>query len=110
MNVQWQPLHISRSCANPTAAAAAPPAAAAAPATSSSSSSSEQSITQHAEADTATVGDGSSSSILRPRGQLYSRLSGVGGLNLLVFELAMLLVLAGSLPAVYLRKRRYIRL
>ena len=36
--------------------------------------------------------------------------SGVGGLNLLVFELAMLLVLAGSLPAVYLRKRRYVRL
>lgn len=39
-----------------------------------------------------------------------SRLAGVGGLNVLYFELAMLLVLSGALPAVVIRKRRYVRL
>jgi hypothetical protein len=34
----------------------------------------------------------------------------VGGLNVLYFELAMLLVLSGALPAVVIRKRRYVRL
>lgn len=34
----------------------------------------------------------------------------VGSLNLLYFELAMLVVLSGALPVVYMRKRRYVRL
>lgn len=37
-------------------------------------------------------------------------LSTVGGLNLLYFELAMLVILSGALPVVYTRKRRYVRL
>jgi hypothetical protein len=37
-------------------------------------------------------------------------LSAVGGLNLLYFELAMLVILSGALPIVYVRKRRYVRL
>jgi hypothetical protein len=37
-------------------------------------------------------------------------LSAVGGLNLLYFELAMLVILSGALPVVIVRKRRYVRL
>ena len=44
--------------------------------------------------------------------QVYFAGSGrtVGGLNVLYFELGMLLLLTGALPVVFLRKRRYIRL
>jgi hypothetical protein len=69
-------------------------------------------ITQH-EPDTATAAESDSSSIKPHPRQVYfegSRQTGVGGLNVLYFELAMLLVLSGALPVVYVRKRRYIRL
>ena len=95
-----QPLHISRSCLAPGGAAAA--------------SGSEVGITQH-DSDTSVAapavaaGDADKP---HPREAYITggRTAGVGGLNVLYFELAMLLVLSGALPAVVIRKRRYVRL
>jgi hypothetical protein len=87
------PLHISRSCPAPSKAGG--PAA-----------------TQPGDAASAAAGAGSSGDKPSPR-QVYfpeARRAGVGGLNVLYFELVMLLVLSGALPAVYFRKRRYVRL
>lgn len=92
------PLHISRSCPAPSkagASAAGPTAAA-----------------QPSDAASAAAGDGNSGDKPSAR-QVYfpeARRAGVGGLNVLYFELVMLLVLSGALPAVYFRKRRYVRL
>jgi hypothetical protein len=70
---------------------------------SSSSSSSEDSSSS--EEDSSTV----KNIALSGAAHLYP-LSAVGGLNLLYFELAMLVILSGALPIVYVRKRRYVRL
>lgn len=110
----WQPLHISRSCPPPAGTPAA--ASASAPTTQRTDPQAvlDPGITQ-LESDTTTTdeGGGSSSSYKPHPRQVYfegSQSAGVGGLNVLYFELGMLLVLSGALPVVYVRKRRYIRL
>jgi hypothetical protein len=99
------PLHISRSCPAPSNAGA--PVAAVAAADRSTAGP-----TPAKDAASAAAGDGSNGERPKPR-QVYfpeARRAGVGGLNVLYFELVMLLVLSGALPAVYFRKRRYVRL
>lgn len=107
INTSWQPLHISRSCPANTAAAAA----GASSSTPAPAPASEVGITQH-ESDP-TIGESSSSRNKPHPRQVYferSRTAGVGGLNVLYFELGVLVVLSGALPVVYIRKRRYVRL
>lgn len=116
INTAWQPLHISRSCpapaGAPAAASASAPAPTAAGAAPQAAAAVDAGITQ-LESDTTTAGEGGGSSAKPHPRQVYfegSRQTGVGGLNVLYFELGMLLVLSGALPVVYVRKRRYIRL
>ncbi|WIA22621.1 hypothetical protein OEZ86_009600 [Tetradesmus obliquus] len=66
-----------------------------------SSSSSSSSSDSSSEGDISLSGAAAA-------GHLYP-LSAVGGLNLLCFELAMVVILSGALPIVYVRKRRYAR-
>lgn len=117
IDTEWQPMHISRSCpapaGTPAAASAPAPTAAAGDASQAAAAAVDAGITQlGSDSTTAGVEGGGSSAKPHPR-QVYfegSRQTGVGGLNVLYFELGMLLVLSGALPVVYVRKRRYIRL
>lgn len=87
-------------------------------AASSSSNPTEASAASHptvaAGSSSGVVGGDSTSEADKPHPrQVYfagSSLTGVGGLNVLYFELGMLLLLSGSLPMMYIRKRRYVRL
>jgi hypothetical protein len=114
LDTKAQPLHVSRSC-TPRAAAGAAAAAAAAGAAGAGSTppGDAAAFTQHAKGASVTRDDSASSSsgvtIVQAQ-QPPPRVSGVGSLNVLWFEVTMLLVLAGSLPAVYLQKRRHVRL
>uniref|UniRef100_A0A383WPY6 Uncharacterized protein n=1 Tax=Tetradesmus obliquus TaxID=3088 RepID=A0A383WPY6_TETOB len=70
-------------------------------------SSSSSSSSGSSSSDSSSEGDISLSGAAAA-GHLYP-LSAVGGLNLLYFELAMVVILSGALPIVYVRKRRYAR-
>jgi cytoskeletal protein RodZ len=127
-------LHVSRSCRAPTEAVATSKASSSSSSDSdsdgnkdSSSSSSKESSTREVPLSEQVMQHGSSSSgsssvdskeadgskvksiALSGAAKALYPLSAVGGLNLLYFELAMLVILSGALPIVYVRKRRFVR-
>ncbi|KAF8063696.1 hypothetical protein HT031_003551 [Scenedesmus sp. PABB004] len=107
------PVHLSRSCRPPGDAAGAPAGASADANSSSNSSSSSSSGAAATAAEPAALTEHSEPPDAEPPGGGGGGPGAgvsVGGLNLLYFELAMAAVLAGALPLVRARKRRYVRL
>jgi hypothetical protein len=89
------PLHISRSCSLHT-----------------NSSAVMWALTEH-NASSAAGHQGGDEKVQPHPGQFYFPQNAdafrTGGLNVLYFELAMLVLLGGSLPVMYMRKKRHIR-